>query len=304
MTFKTDVDTIITTITGNEDNTTLLTSLSTYMYDDKLDDIINNEQYSKDIVKLQFDYPQINEMLIRLKELPTKYHKKCILLSYIFLKMRGIDPLVPTPPPVPVPLPPVPLPPTPPPVPPPGPPPTPPPTPPPVPPPGPTPPKTETCTLDPKEDELESAFVNVLKAFAEFIVATENESIINHYNTEVILPFILTAKSTPITFKVAEPNLTDALSKLKALIDKYILIESLKEPVGICSNLYDQINIEKQKIMAFKNGDITALDNAPVGFIPIKTSLKCDTAREKDTSDLLIIAGLLMLLDDADFKPS
>ena len=56
--------------------------------------------------------------------------------------------------------------------------------------------------------------------------------------------------------------------------------------------------------MAFKNGDITALDNAPVGFIPIKTSLKCDTAREKDTSDLLIIAGLLMLLDDADFKPS
>ena len=45
MTFKTDVDTIITTITGNEDNTTLLTSLSTYMYDDKLDDIINNEQF-------------------------------------------------------------------------------------------------------------------------------------------------------------------------------------------------------------------------------------------------------------------
>ena len=99
MSFKDSIDTLIeeTIIQefGNDEqlenipNKKLLSNLSSYMYDHTLDDKI--EQYSKDIDNLQFKYQQINEMISYLTDLNPVYRKKCILICYIFLKIRGID---------------------------------------------------------------------------------------------------------------------------------------------------------------------------------------------------------------------
>ena len=105
MSFKGSIDTLIqeTIIpdfgndTSIEDipNKTLLSNLSSYMYNHTLDD--NIEQYSKDIDNLQFKYQQINEMISYLTDLIPVYRKKCILICYIFLKIRGIDTPIVTP---------------------------------------------------------------------------------------------------------------------------------------------------------------------------------------------------------------
>ena len=106
MNFKDSINTLITeTIIpdfGDDDienipNNTLLSNLSSYMYDTILDVMISNEQYSKDIDNLQFNYQQINEMISYLTDLNPAYRKKCILLCYIFLKIRDIDTPIVTP---------------------------------------------------------------------------------------------------------------------------------------------------------------------------------------------------------------
>lgn len=100
MNFKNSIDALIEetiipefgndTRIENIPNETLLSNLSSYMYDHTLDDKI--EQYSKDIDNLQFKYQQINEMISYLTDLnPPVYRKKCILICYIFLKIRNID---------------------------------------------------------------------------------------------------------------------------------------------------------------------------------------------------------------------
>ena len=100
MTIKDDIQDIIDSnnLGDKNDNATLLMELSTYMYDTTLDEIINNPEYSKDIYNLQFNYNKIHVMLTQLSQLNLKYYKKCILLSYIFLKIRGIDTEIANPP--------------------------------------------------------------------------------------------------------------------------------------------------------------------------------------------------------------
>jgi hypothetical protein len=88
MPFKEDIDTIISQIPPNADKTELLASLSAYMYDTTLDNIIST--YPNDIKNLGFPL-KIATMLTYLIDLKPNYHNKCKLLSYIFFKMNNID---------------------------------------------------------------------------------------------------------------------------------------------------------------------------------------------------------------------
>jgi hypothetical protein len=370
MTFQSEIQNIIdqTIIpnSGDDDNSTLLSNLSSYMYDTTLDGMISNDQYSKDIYNLQFNYPQINVMLSYFTDLKPEYRKKCILLCCIFLKIRGIDTPIVTPPafsldagidPASGPilgmpsiglpnirLPNIRL------------------------------PKAPTIkwpsffsrsnstsassppiACDPKEFEIINKVDAVLDKFAEFIIASNDPSIIEQFNKiEWFKPFLDKYKTkTSIAFQDAVYALNIALQDLRNVIDKQIKETPVPEMVASLTNakqLYTQITDEKNKIIKFKSANVKIPYEKPADFLkdyPIKKSKTCtiekepekepekekekeeekekekeeepekekekeeekekeneeepEKENEKELSDLLSIAGLLLLLDDDHF---
>jgi len=329
---------------GQNDDTSdasLLSNLSSYMYNNYLNVMITNEQYSKDIDNLQFNYPQINVMISYLTDLKPEYRKKCILLCYMFLKIRNINTDIVTPPdfsldagidpksgpsvsipsitfpsifsrsnsapvteaesapvteaesaPVPVPVPSV-------------------------------KPKPDrrgnievSCIIDGKEEALHKVMNDAEEKFAEFIIATKKDSIISEYTErEYFKPLIERAKQThakkPIDFENATTNLNDSLGKLDRVIVEQ-LTEELKPPrptIRYAQNFFDSVTTEQKHIIGYFNDDsanpykkvVDPFKDSPI--IITRACKESDTGpeKEKELSDLLIIAGLLLLLDDDNF---
>lgn len=314
MTFQSEIQNIIyhfneTNSLQNDDTSdaSLLSNLSSYMYDTTLDAMIRNEQYSKDIDNLQFNYPQINVILSYLTDLKPEYHKKCMILCYMFLKIRGIDTPIVTPPdfsldpgidpasgPI-LGLPSVGIPaitrpsfgfpsiklpsfklpaflsrskPTSEPV-----------------------PTSNVESCDPKEFEIINIVDAVLDKFAEFIISSKDPSI-EQFDKDWFKLFLEKAKtkSKPsiIAFQDAVYALNESLQDLRNVIDKQIEEIPAPELVASLTNakqLYTQITDEKNKIITIKSANVKVPYEKPADFLkdyPIKKSKTCTTERETE----------------------